>query len=428
MEEMTPRWVMGGGRINERYFAEDYLKERKLLSFEGSFFGVEGRIRDEAMLRKDIYDLICPYVTSSLSKRVTSLVEALRLEGQVYQFPYREDLIHLANGTYDLYRGFSREKMICRYRLPARFDEDRPDPTLWLEFLNQLLEPEDIDTLQEYLGYCLVPVTYGQKMLTLVGNGGEGKSRIGIAMKAILGDSMSTGSLNKIEVNNFARADLEHQLLFVDDDLKMEALNQTNYLKTIITAETAMDLERKGKQSYQGRLFVRFLAFGNSSLQALHDRSHGFFRRQIILRVKEQDPNRIDDYALGQKLQQERDAIFLWCLAGLYRLMGNRYHFTISQKAQDNLKAAVTQGNNIPLFLESEGYIRLDPLGAVSSRALYHSYEDWCQDNASPALSSRTFSGYLNENAGKLGLVYSNNIPIGSGKKVRGYRGICVCR
>lgn len=44
---------------------------------------------------------------------------------------------------------------------------DAPAPELWLRFLSELLEPEDIPTLQEYLGYCLLPTTKGQKMLML---------------------------------------------------------------------------------------------------------------------------------------------------------------------------------------------------------------------------------------------------------------------
>ena len=48
------------------------------------------------------------------------------------------------------------------------------------------------------------------------------------------------------------RADLEHELVMVDDDMKMEALKSTHYLKSLITAEMPMDLERKGEQSYQG--------------------------------------------------------------------------------------------------------------------------------------------------------------------------------
>ena len=40
---------------------------------------------------------------------------------------------------------------------------------------------------------------------------------------------------------------MEHILLCVDDDMRMEALRQTNYVKSIVTAQGKMDLERKGE-------------------------------------------------------------------------------------------------------------------------------------------------------------------------------------
>ena len=48
-----------------------------------------------------------------------------------------------------------------------------------------------------------------------------------------------------------------------------------------------MDMERKGVQSYQSQLYVRFFCFGNGALTALHDKSDGFFRRQIVLTTKD---------------------------------------------------------------------------------------------------------------------------------------------
>lgn len=95
-------------------------------------------------------------------------------------------------------------------------------------------------------------------MMLLKGNGGEGKSRIGVVMQKMLGDNLKNGSIAKVERSPFARADLEHQLVMVDDDMKMEALKSTHYLKSLITAEMPMDLERKGEQSYQGEMYVRF--------------------------------------------------------------------------------------------------------------------------------------------------------------------------
>ena len=41
-------------------------------------------------------------------------------------------------------------------------------------------------------------------------------------------------------------ADLEHILLCVDDDMRIEALRQTNYVKSIVTAQGQMDLGTQG--------------------------------------------------------------------------------------------------------------------------------------------------------------------------------------
>ena len=123
--------------------------------------------------------------------------------------------------------------------------------------------------------------------------------------------------------------------------MKMEALKQTNYIKSIVTAELPLDLEKKGLQSYQADMRVRFLAFGNGTLQALHDRSFGFFRRQIILEARERDPARKDNPYLAERLCEEKEGIFLWALEGLRRLIRNDYQFTISERTAANLKEAM---------------------------------------------------------------------------------------
>lgn len=114
----------------------------------------------------------------------------------------------------------------------------------WLNFLSELLEPDDLLTLQEYLGYCLIPTNRGQTMMLLKGNGGEGKSRIGVVMQKLLVNNLRNGSIAKVERNPFARADLENYLLMVDDDMKMEALKSTHYLKSLITAEMPMQTSK----------------------------------------------------------------------------------------------------------------------------------------------------------------------------------------
>lgn len=432
-EAQRPGWVLPGGQIDEVAFCAQYLHENILLSRGGVFYTTEGRMFDERPLRERVFHAISPYVHSGLHKKVNSIVEVMRLKAISED---EEDLcdllyiLHVANGTYDLREGyFMEQKVCCRHRLPVAYNPRAPKPERWLRFLTELLHEEDIPTLQEFMGYCLIPTNMGQKMLIITGRGGEGKSRIGIVMKELLGSNMNAGSLNKIETNRFARADLEHLLLHLDDDLKMEALSQTNHIKAIITAELPMDLEKKGIQSYQGMLNVRFLAFGNDTLQALHDRSYGFFRRQIILTAKDRPEDRVDDPYLGIRLKEEKEGIFLWCLEGLERLICNDFRFTVSERAAANLRRAIGEGNNLEEFMRSEGYFRFDPEGKITSRSFYAVYMDWCEDNLLRPLCQRSFWGFLNQNADRFGLRQSTHIPAGSGKYVRGFQGVRkVCR
>ena len=94
-----------------------------------------------------------------------------------------------------------------------------------------MLDMEDITTLQEYLGYCLIPSTRGQAMLFIIGNGGEGKSRIGIVLQEIFKSAMITGNFQRIETDKFFRYNLQNKLLMLDDDMQMTALPSTGYIK-----------------------------------------------------------------------------------------------------------------------------------------------------------------------------------------------------
>jgi putative DNA primase/helicase len=413
-----------GKAINEVIFCEEFLRDYPMITVNGTFFTVNGIVNDENRLKKEIYDRIKPYVTSNIAKRVTNLLDVMRMECCAADLLLYQDRIHVANGTYHLDGTFSTEKDYCRNRLPVAYHPEAPQPVTWLHFLSQLLEPEDILTLQEFIGYCFIPSTKGQKMLMLTGKGGEGKSRIGVVLRALLGTNMKTGSVAKVETSNFSRADLEHELLMLDDDMKLEALPQTNNIKAIITAELPMDLERKRQQSYQGDLYVRFIGLGNGVLQALHDRSVGFFRRQIILTTKEKDPNRKDDPYIAEKMTAEAEGIFLWALEGLHRLIANDFRFTLSQSALDNLNDAVSDGNNIIDFLASEGYIRFRADYEASSKNLYAVYKQWCDDNALNSLSQKSFGSFLKQNESRYNLEYTNKVNIGGGRFARGFVGI----
>ena len=423
-EANQPIWF-DGKCINEALFCDDFLCRHKIIYTNGAFFTPDGRVTDDLPLRSEIFDELRCCAVSNIPRKISNIVELMKLAALVEDFPPETDRIHLANGTLLLDGTFTEGRPeIVRCRLPVAYNPDAPTPTRWLAFLDGLLYPEDIPTLQEYIGYCLIPSNKGQRMMVIKGNGGEGKSQIGAVLSALFGSNMKDGSIGKISENRFARADLEHILLCVDDDMRMEALRQTNYVKSIVTAQGKMDLERKGKQSYQGWMCARLLAFSNGDLQALFDRSDGFYRRQLVLSTKEKPADRMDDPDLAEKMKMEIEGIFFWAFAGLQRLVANNFKFTESQRTRENREAVKRDNNNVFDFLESEGYIRLKADASISSKELYEAYQIYCGENNLTAMKPRSFSDAVIGSQSRYNLEYCNNVTNAAGRRVRGFFGI----
>ena len=130
------------------------------------FFTPEGRITDDLPLRGEIFESLKHYAINNVPRKVTNILEVMKLAAYVEDFPPEANKIHLANGTLYIDGTFIPEKQdIVRTRLLVNYNPDAPEAVTWLSFLDQLLYPEDIPTLQEFIGYCLIPSNKGQRMM-----------------------------------------------------------------------------------------------------------------------------------------------------------------------------------------------------------------------------------------------------------------------
>ena len=182
-----------------------------MLFRSGAFFTPDGRVTDDLPLRGEIYEKLKFCAVNNIPRKITNILEVLKLEAQVPDFPPEQDRIHVSNGTLLLDGTFTEGRpAIVRSRLPVTYNPDVSAPMIWLNFLNGLLHAEDIPTLQEFIGYCLIPSNKGQRMMVIKGNGGEGKSQIGAVLSAIFGTNMKDGSIGKISENRFAQIGRAH--------------------------------------------------------------------------------------------------------------------------------------------------------------------------------------------------------------------------
>ena len=186
----APEWAISEKAIHEILFCKAFQERHPMKCINGRFYDIDGLVQDDT-IRSEIAGMLTPYYATQISRKVRDVFETMKMVCFSEPLAIVPNEIHLQNGVLKADGTWNAEKQFCVNRLRVCYEPDSPHrPERFLSFLNELLEPEDIQTLQEYLGYCLIPSTKGQTMLFLIGNGGEGKSRFDCVLREIFGDAM----------------------------------------------------------------------------------------------------------------------------------------------------------------------------------------------------------------------------------------------
>ena len=423
-----PIWLTKDG-VDETAFLDEFNAVRGYKCINGRLYLASRSFVPDAEVLSEIQKQLEGHLTKRLHRTAQDLLGALRNRCWTQEPPADPGRVFFRNGFFSLADGSFHPDIssFTLYRVDADFNPAAPTPKKWLDYLAALLETDDILTFQEFCGYALIPTTRAQKMLFLIGNGGEGKSVAGAVLTAIFGQAATSGRLHDIE-ERFGLACLEGKLLFIDDDLPTAKLKETANVKKIVTAQTPVQVERKGRDAYQTRIYCRLICFGNQMTDALYDHSTGAFRRRLILTTKPRDPGRVDNPQLAEEIiEDELPGVALWMLEGLKRLQANRWQFTISEKQRQQEQRYKEDAFNLLAFLNDREWIVFDPAASVTSRELYTSYCRWCMVNGEDALKSKTVLAHLKSNVQSLNISYSKHILSRDGVDSRGFSGIGVC-
>ena len=88
-----------GKSINEALFCDDFLSRHKIIYTNGAFFTPDGRVTDELSLRGEIFEELKCCAVSNILRKISNIVELMKLAALVEDFPPETDRIHLVNGT-----------------------------------------------------------------------------------------------------------------------------------------------------------------------------------------------------------------------------------------------------------------------------------------------------------------------------------------
>lgn len=416
-------------QLNENTFAKWETTLNNFKYSNGLFYSNAGRVTQDIISQHVRQSLEMIGINTKVAKTTKDLVEVIKLVSTVEKLDADPNIIPFANGDLDI------KKMVfyvgslgaLPYRLPVSLVADftKKESTYFNKWLNDLLTVDDQKTFQEFLGYCLVPHTKAQKSLFLVGEGGAGKSILGVILDCLLGRAMiSVSNSQEFLQDKFKLPELEHKLVLYDDDLDNKALEGTGIYKKLITNQQEIIADRKYGHPFPLTPYVKLVSCCNEMLQSTYDQTDGFYRRLLPLVIKPKRKDFAPDKDFADKIRNEKEYIVAWAVQGLIRLSNRNWEFTISKRTSDYLESKKAIANHFPDFMDSCFDFGKD--FEITTDSLNRVYQRWCSANACDPRKARAVQQWLTDNAEIYNIVRSNNIDSADGKRVRGFKGLKI--
>lgn len=166
-------------------------------------------------------------------------------------------------------------------KLPVLYDPAATCPNID-QFISEIVDPDDRSLLYEIIAYCLVPGYPIQKAFMFVGSGNNGKSTYLNMLKKFLGvDNCSSVSLQDLDKNRFAGADLYGKMANICSDISNQELKRTGTFKGL-TGGDRMRAERKGQDAFNFDNRAKMF-FSCNAVPMSDDDSDAFYRRWVIV-------------------------------------------------------------------------------------------------------------------------------------------------
>ena len=314
---------------------------------------------------------------------------------------------------------FDPEK-IFTFKLDIEYKEGEDCP-MFKEFLSQIVRKEEIPTIQEYMGYLLLPDMPSRKTLWLYGVGSNGKTTLVNTIKGLLGsENVISIPLEELDGSHrFAVAEFYGKLLnAVSEPATKKAMETVLFKK--LTGGDWIVAEKKNKQRRIGfHNFAKFIIYGNKYPQ-VRDTTPAFWDRLIVIEFPYRFTGSKSIKYLHKKiLKKEKSGILNFMLEGLKRLMENDFNFTESKSTERmkiEFKRISSSGES---FLEE--MVKKDPDSVIPKEELWNRYKDYCEYYDLPNLGKGEFTKVV------LRLPYAREkIMKINGKSTRCWSGISV--
>lgn len=354
----------------------------------------------------------------------------------------RSQVVHLPSlatgaGIYAVPSGVDLFNTTC---LEFDYDPAAESPSRWEEFLQSVWgdDPESIDALQQWFGYCLTPDTSHQKMLFMCGPTRSGKGVTNEVLRNLVGaDNCSSPTLSSLS-QPFGLAPLVGKRLATIPDARLsgrsDAVAVVERLLSI-TGEDPISVARKYLPDTNQRLETRVMMLTNE-LPRLNEASGALVARIVMLRMTKSFKGR-EDRTLAADLRAELPGILKWAIEGWKKLQ-IQGRFSQPESGEELLADFRELSSPISEFIDERcrfERIEYDTITEVESlyvpRAeIYRHYQEWCErkgrrhieDNAGFGRLLRAAVPDLRDYQARIG----DQGEDGKRKQVRCYRNIAL--
>ena len=306
------------------------------------------------------------------------------LKGLTYTDITFSKKIACENGLLDVETGelspFNLDEMTF-YSIPTNYNP-KAECKLWKEFLEQVLNTEDIPTMQEWTGYILLPDYRFHKMAWLHGSGRNGK---GVWERTIVGvigkENVSGVGLEEFDGSHrFALRQLYGKLFNPCSEpiTSSKKALRTELLKKA-TGQDNISAECKGKDTRIDFTNTAKITVMANKFPTVKDNTTAFKERRIIIKF----PNEFTGAKQKTNLevlwlndQEQKSGILNWMLEGLQRLLANGF-FTESKTQKDIELEFQRVSDTIGAFLNELGIFGKN-FTCTRAKA-YEAYENYCE-------------------------------------------------
>lgn len=297
-------------------------------------------------------------------------------------------------------------------KLSAAFDPER-SCLKWVKFLESVVEkPEDVLTLQEFVGYCLYKENKYKKSLLLIGDGDNGKSVfLNVLTELLSPANVSHLNLATINGNGFERESLFGKLANINADIGKAQLEETEEFKKVATGDH-IEIQRKFRSSLRCKPFSK-LIFAANQVPGTDDKTDGFFTRWLpivfpntfrdgseyeLMTEEERIKNHV--FKANRELESELkdcdelSGILNWALDGLKRLVKNKGFSGAGSVAQVK-RTWYSKSESMVLFMAE----CLEHTGSdedwITAADLSQAYNKWCAETKLKPQSPRAYNPLL---------------------------------